>query len=143
MGMEHNKIETKVTSRKDKNNFKTNWAFFIKWCCRTELHYLLLCPLTRFPLVLKINSDDLINGEKYKVPLMTNLVNMNVMRTQDMKPKRELEKKNLNFRKHLSTWSVKTNKSLEFVLLYLPHEVRDMENNQWFLEPYSSKLGEK
>lgn len=43
---------------------------------------LLLCPLTRFPLVLKINHDDFINGEKYKVPLMTNLVTMIVMRTQ-------------------------------------------------------------
>lgn len=35
-----------------------------------------------FPLVLKINYDNRINGEKYKVPVMTNLVNMIVTRTQ-------------------------------------------------------------
>lgn len=37
---------------------------------------------SKFPLVLKINYDDHINREIYKVPLMTNLVNMIVKRTQ-------------------------------------------------------------
>lgn len=72
--MEHNKIET--IGRKDKNNFNANWPFY-QMMLSTEPHYLLLCPLTKFPLVLKINYDDPINGEKYKVP-----VSMTVMRTQ-------------------------------------------------------------
>lgn len=69
----------------------------------TEPRYLLLYPLTRFPLVLKTDSDDHINREKYKVPMMTNLVNMIVTRTQRRhETKRGVGKKN-NFKKHLST----------------------------------------
>jgi len=49
--------------------------------------------------VLKINYDDHINREEYKVPWMTNLVNMTVMRAQARhKAKRGVEKKN----KHLT-----------------------------------------
>lgn len=68
-------------------------VLFIK-CEGTEPCYLLLYPLTRFPLVLKIDYDDHINREKYKVPMMTNLVNMIVTRTQRRhEAKRRVEKK--------------------------------------------------
>ena len=44
--------------------------------------------------MLKINYDDHINREEYKVPWMTNLVNMTVMRAQARhKAKRGVEKK--------------------------------------------------
>lgn len=54
-------------------------------------------------LVLKIDYDDHINEEKYKVPLMTNLVTMITMSTQTRhEAKRGLEK-NHNFKKQFST----------------------------------------
>ena len=53
--------------------------------------------------MLKINYDDHINREIYKVPLMTNLVNMIVKRTQTRHEAKGRVEKNLNFKKHLST----------------------------------------
>lgn len=54
-----------------------------------ELNHVNCYHILWFPLVLKINYDNHINGEKYKVPVMTNLVNMIVTRTQTRHEARE------------------------------------------------------
>lgn len=67
-----------------------------------------------FPLVLKINYDGHTNGEKYKVPLMTNVVDMIVMKTQ-----RRYEAKSGVEKKILRNTSTETSKSLEFQFIIL------------------------
>lgn len=91
--MEH-KIETEMPGRKDKNNFNANWPFLMNDA--RKLNHIIIMPSKEVPLVPKIDYDGHINGEKYKVLLMSNLMSMTVMGTQIRREAKRVDKKHLS-----------------------------------------------